>query len=298
MIPIPGLVDMKPYHAFWSVSDCKESSFSDSSPLTCLLSRLLSSREQSIGRVGFSICRVLGVFLLLQLTAYNSLATIPPPPHNTYFVFYQHPWNWKWHCGPDGCIWNDPQSYTWRLLKPWRWNEEIMEFFLVSTCCRLATASARPRRKRLRLVFSVCECSRDQPSTLTNSSGERSGGMFDHPRKKKKKKKTGPFLEGRQSGEGWHGQRAKALVDACHPPLRFLWLAFVVLETANSCMQMALFPKGWPPLFCAWVWQGRFLCSIKEGVAFSQIRVPPPWSQQEYFKIVCLLTLFYSWYYW
>lgn len=32
VIPIPGLVDMKPYHAFWSESDCEESSFSDSSP--------------------------------------------------------------------------------------------------------------------------------------------------------------------------------------------------------------------------------------------------------------------------
>lgn len=33
-------------------------------------------------------------------------------------------------------------------------------------------------------------------------------------------------------------------------------------------MQMVLFPRGWPPLFSAGVCQGRFLCSIKEGVAF------------------------------
>lgn len=72
-----SLVDKKLYHAFWSVSDCEESSFSDSSPLTCRLSRLLSSREQSMGWVCFSISCILGVFLLLQLTACNSLVTIP-----------------------------------------------------------------------------------------------------------------------------------------------------------------------------------------------------------------------------
>lgn len=75
-------------------------------------------------------------------------------------------------------------------------------------------------------------------------------------------------------------------------------MAFVVRETANSCMQMALFPRGWPPLFPAWVRQRRFLCNIKEGVAFSQIRVPPPWPQREHFKIVCLFMLFHSQYYW
>ena len=49
---------------------------------------------------------------------------------------------------------------------------------------------------------------------------KKSGGMFDQCLKRKKK--TGPLLEGRQSGEGWNRQRAKALLDACHPPLRFL----------------------------------------------------------------------------
>lgn len=60
---------------------------------------------------------------------------------------------------------------------------------------------------------------------------------------------------------------------------------------------MVLFPWGWPPLFPAWVRQRRFLCSIKEGVAFSQIRVPPPWSQREHSKIVCLFMLLHSQYY-
>ncbi len=59
------------------VSDWEESSFSDFSPLTCLLSRLLSSSEQSMGRDCSSIWCILGVFLLLQLTAYNSLQTTP-----------------------------------------------------------------------------------------------------------------------------------------------------------------------------------------------------------------------------
>lgn len=152
------------------------------------------------------------------------------------------------------------------------------------------------------LCVSSQERSRDQPLTrqtpLSQDIRRWERELEECLISQKKKKKLGHFWEGRQSGEGWHRQRAKALVDACHPPLRFLWLAFVVLETANSCMQMALFPQGWPPLFWAWVWQGRFLCSIKEGVAFSQIRVPPPWSQQEYFKIVCLFMLFYSRYYW
>lgn len=76
MISTLGLVDGRLYHAFWSVSDCEESSFSDSSPLTCLLSLLLSTGEQSKGRLCFSISCILGVFLL-WLTAYNSLGTIP-----------------------------------------------------------------------------------------------------------------------------------------------------------------------------------------------------------------------------
>lgn len=166
--------------------------------------------------------------------------------------------------------------------------ENIMEV-LVSRYCRLATSST--------------ECGCVHTLTLANLSalghqrvGVRTGagGMFCQP---PKQKKLGHFW--RVDRVVWaHRQRAKALVDACHPPLRFLWLAFVVLETANSCMQMALFPQGWPPLLCAWVWQGRFLYSIKEGVAFSQIRVCPPWSQQEYSKIVCLFMLFYSQYYW
>lgn len=135
------------------------------------------------------------------------------------------------------------------------------------------------------------------PSKAT-ASGQRERKKVKECPIGKKKQKRGPLWEGRQSGEGWHRQRAKALADACHPPLRILWLAFVVRETANSCMQMALFPRGWPPLFWASVWQGRFLHSIKEGVAFSQIRVPPQRSQQEYFRIVCLFILFHSPYYW
>lgn len=61
---------------------------------------------------------------------------------------------------------------------------------------------------------------------------------------------------------------------------------------------MVLFPRGWPPLFPAWGQQRRFLFSIKEGVAFSQIRVPPSRSQREHSKIVCLFMLFHSQYYW
>lgn len=202
----------------------------------------------------------------------------------------------------DGCIWNHPQSYTCWLFKPWRWNKKIMEV-LVQKYCHLATASARAEKHTLGFMCIVRQPSRAKSWPTFNPFKILCVRTSDSGRKNWRnvwsvKNKTGPFLEGRRSVESWHRQRAKALVDACHPPLRSLWLAFVVLETANSCMQMALFPQSWPPLFCAWVWQGRFLCSIKEGVAFSQIRVSPPWPQQEFFKIVCLFRLFYSWYYW
>lgn len=82
-------------------------------------------------------------------------------------------------------------------------------------------------------VLCVCsqECSRDQPFNPINSAASRRQTVGEKKTKLveclisllfKRIQKTGTFLEGRQSGEGWHRPRVKALVDACHPPLRFL----------------------------------------------------------------------------
>lgn len=120
---------------------------------------------------------------------------------------------------------------------------------------------------QVHLGCSVCELSILQSWPTFNRSNytlsgsgrqKKTGGMFNL-------KKTGTFLEGRRKWRDLAQTESKALVDACHLPLRLLWLAFVVLETANSCMQMAMLPQGWPLLFWVSVWQGRFLLQHKGG---------------------------------
>lgn len=86
MISIPGLVDMKSYHAFWSVSDCERKvAFQIPPPdLPAKLSIELKRAKQGLGLLlnmlhsgCFFFLLLLLLLWLLQLTAYNSLVTIP-----------------------------------------------------------------------------------------------------------------------------------------------------------------------------------------------------------------------------
>lgn len=202
--------------------------------MTCLLSLLLSSRAWT-GSAFQS----------------DTFLWFPPPPRTPLFsgwqliihwwyslptswykfCFLSTPWNWKWLCGADWRMWHK---------KPRRWNEKIMEAIGVT----ILAFGVCKHREHLWPTFNP------NVSTLGNQAaamGECSGEecLNSSPKYIKKQKS---WKVDRHSGVSWPRQRATALVDACHPPLGLLWLAFVVPGNGKQLHANGLVSPGPAPI--------------------------------------------------